>query len=41
MTTTFASGKVIVSAVIDEEERDELVRRAHAADRSLSGEASG
>lgn len=38
MTTTLASGKVIVSSVIDETQRDELLRLARDADRSLSAE---
>jgi predicted transcriptional regulator len=38
MATTLAPGKTIVSAVIDEEQRDELIRLARAADRSLSAE---
>jgi uncharacterized protein with von Willebrand factor type A (vWA) domain len=38
MTTTLAPGKVIVSAVIDETQREELLRLAREADRSLSAE---
>ena len=38
MTATLAPGKTIVSAVIDEKQRDELIRIAHAGDRSLSAE---
>jgi len=38
MTTTLAPGKVIVSAVIEETQRDELLRLARHADRSLSAE---
>ena len=38
MTTTLTPGKVTVSAVIDEAQRDELLRLARHADRSLSAE---
>jgi hypothetical protein len=38
MTTTPAPGKVIVSSVLDEDDRDKLVRLARHADRSLSAE---
>ncbi|HET7668080.1 MAG TPA: hypothetical protein VFK56_18845, partial [Mycobacterium sp.] len=38
MATTLAPGKVIVSSVIEEAGRDELLRLARAADRSLSAE---
>jgi hypothetical protein len=38
ISTTLASGKVIVSAQIDETQRAELLRLARDADRSLSAE---
>lgn len=38
MTSTLAPGKVIVSSVLDERERDELLRLARDGDRSLSAE---
>ena len=38
MATTLSSGKVIVSAMLDEAQRDELLRLARDADRSLSAE---
>ncbi len=38
MAATLAPGKTIVSAVVTEQERDELRRLALAGDRSLSGE---
>ena len=38
MATTIAQGKAIVSAVIDEEQRAELIRLARAGDRSVSAE---
>jgi hypothetical protein len=38
MSTTLAQGKTIVSAVISEQQRDELVRLARDSDRSLSAE---
>ena len=38
MATTLAPGKVIVSAMLDEAQRDELLRLARDADRSLSAE---
>ena len=39
MTTTLAPGKVIVAAMLDQTQRDELLRLARDADRSLSAEA--
>jgi hypothetical protein len=38
--STLAPGKVIVSAMLDEAQRDHLLRIARAADRSLSAEVS-
>ena len=38
MTTTPAPGKCIISAQVDAEQRDELLRLARDADRSLSAE---
>ena len=38
MATTLAPGKTIVSAMIDEAQRAELIRLARDADRSLSAE---
>ena len=38
MTTTLAQGKVIVSAMLDEAQRDHLLRLAREGDRSLSAE---
>jgi HEAT repeat protein len=38
MSTTLAQGKTIVSAVISEQQRHELVRLARDGDRSLSAE---
>ena len=38
MATTLAPGKVIVSAMLDARQRDELLRLARAGDRSLSAE---
>jgi len=38
MTTTLAPAKCIISAQVDEEQRDELLRLARDADRSLSAE---
>jgi len=37
-TTTLAPGKAIVSAQVDETQREELLRLARAGDRTLSGE---
>ena len=38
MTTTLASSKVIVSAVIGKTQRDDLVHLAREGDRSISAE---
>jgi predicted transcriptional regulator len=38
MKTTFVPGKCIISAQVDDEQRDELLRLARDADRSLSAE---
>ena len=38
MTTTLAPGRVIVSAMLDEAQRDHLLRLAREGDRSLSAE---
>ena len=38
MSTTLAPGKTIVSAVISERQREELLRLARTGDRSLSAE---
>ena len=38
MPTTLAPGKTIVSAVVTEQERDELRRLAREGDRSLSAQ---
>jgi hypothetical protein len=38
MKTTLATGKTIIGAVVSEEQREQLIRLAKDADRSLSAE---